>query len=116
MRLRVPVNACRSLANGSPEWLPCYCAGVHGGKAAATTPSDRPREAVHVPAGNGRSREAISLGSGPEGHLIRRKISGKTKAIVADQLAQLHRDLGWRLAAPTTVFVAGIDVPARTIT
>ncbi len=51
--------------------------------------------------GTGRWREAISLGSGPEGHLIRRKISGKTKAIVADQLAQLHRDLdaGARLRA-----------------
>jgi integrase len=41
----------------------------------------------------GRWRGVISLGSGPDGKRIRRRVSGKTKAIVSDRLTQLHRDL-----------------------
>src|SRR5215469_13291481 len=41
----------------------------------------------------GRWRGVISLGSGPDGKRIRRKVSGSTKAIVTDRLTQLHRDL-----------------------
>jgi len=36
-------------------------------------------------------RGVISLGSGPDGKRIRRKVSGQTKAIVSDRLTQLHR-------------------------
>jgi integrase len=41
----------------------------------------------------GRWRGVISLGTGPDGRRIRRKVSGKTRAIVSDRLTQLHRDL-----------------------
>jgi integrase len=41
----------------------------------------------------GRWRGVISLGSGPDGKRIRRKVSGPTRAIVIDQLGQLHSEL-----------------------
>ena len=41
----------------------------------------------------GRWRGAISLGFGPDGKRIRRKVSGTTRAIVADRLARLHAEL-----------------------
>jgi integrase len=53
-------------------------------------PCTDPARHRHCP---GRWRGVISLGAGPDGKRIRRKVSGQTKAIVADRLAQLHRDL-----------------------
>ena len=41
----------------------------------------------------GRWRGVISLGFGPDGRRIRRKVSGKTKAVVQDRLKALHGDL-----------------------
>jgi integrase len=41
----------------------------------------------------GRWRGVISLGSGPDGKRIRRKVSGQTRAVVIDRLAQLHSEL-----------------------
>jgi integrase len=41
----------------------------------------------------GRWRGAVSLGFGPDGKRIRRKVSGTTRAIVADRLARLHAEL-----------------------
>src|SRR5215469_8957474 len=41
----------------------------------------------------GRWRGAISLGFGPDGKRIRRKVSATTRAIVADRLAKLHAEL-----------------------
>jgi integrase len=41
----------------------------------------------------GRWRGVVSLGFGPEGRRIRRKVSGKTKAAVQDRLKALHGDL-----------------------
>jgi integrase len=41
----------------------------------------------------GRWRGVISLGFGPDGKRIRRKVSGKTKAVVQDRLKTLHSDL-----------------------
>src|SRR5271166_2117340 len=41
----------------------------------------------------GRWRGVISLGFGPDGRRIRRKVSGKTKAIVHDRLKALHSDI-----------------------
>jgi len=41
----------------------------------------------------GRWRGVISLGFGPDGRRIRRKVSGKTKAVVQDRLKMLHSDL-----------------------
>jgi len=41
----------------------------------------------------GRWRGVVSLGFGPDGKRIRRKVSGKTKAVVQDRLKALHSDL-----------------------
>jgi hypothetical protein len=35
----------------------------------------------------------VSLGNGPNGRRIRRKVSGKTRAVVVDRLRALHEDL-----------------------
>ena len=42
---------------------------------------------------DGRWRGVVSLGFGPDGKRIRRKVSGKNKAIVQDRLKKLHADL-----------------------
>jgi integrase len=55
-----------------------------------TGPCTDPARHRHCP---GRWRGVISLGTGPGGKRVRRKVSGKTKAIVSDRLVQLHRDL-----------------------
>jgi len=41
----------------------------------------------------GRWRGVVSLGFGPDGKRIRRKVSGKTKSVVQDRLKALHTDL-----------------------
>ena len=41
----------------------------------------------------GRWRGVVSLGFGPDGRRVRRKVSGKTKAAVQDRLKALHGDL-----------------------
>src|SRR5215469_4946307 len=41
----------------------------------------------------GRWRGVVSLGFGPDGKRIRRKVSGKNKATVQDRLKKLHADL-----------------------
>ncbi len=59
----------------------------------------------------GRWRGVISLGFGPDGKRIRRKVSGKTKSIVQDRLKTLHGDLdaGIRAAPAYTVRRAAED-------
>jgi integrase len=42
---------------------------------------------------SGRWRGVVSLGSGPDGQRIRKKVSGKTKAEVRAKLTELHDDL-----------------------
>src|SRR5450755_67391 len=41
----------------------------------------------------GRWRGVVSLGYGPDGRRVRRKVSGKTRAVVQDRLKALHSDL-----------------------
>ena len=53
-------------------------------------PCTDPARHRHCP---GRWPGVISLGYDPDGKRIRRKVSGQTKAIVTDWLAQLRRDL-----------------------
>src|SRR5690242_15236038 len=59
----------------------------------------------------GRWRGVISLGYGPDGKRIRRKVSGKTKTIVQDRLRALHADLesGLRVSPSYTVRRAAED-------
>src|SRR5258708_33809378 len=53
----------------------------------------------------GRWRGAVSLGAGPGGRRIRRKVSGRTKQDVKDKLKDLHEelDVGARSSAAYTV-------------
>jgi integrase len=59
----------------------------------------------------GRWRGVVSLGFGPDGKRIRRKVSGKTKAIVQDRLKKLHDELetGVRTSPNYTVRRAAED-------
>ena len=59
----------------------------------------------------GRWRGSVSLGFGPDGKRIRRKVSGKTKAIVQDRLKKLHDELetGVRASPDYTVRRAAED-------
>jgi integrase len=59
----------------------------------------------------GRWRGVISLGYRPDGKRIRRKVSGKTKAVVQDRLRALHSDLesGLRASPNYTVRRAAED-------
>ena len=59
----------------------------------------------------GRWRGVVSLGFGADGKRIRRKVSGKTKAIVQDRLKALHDDLetGVRASPNYTVRRAAED-------
>jgi len=59
----------------------------------------------------GRWRGVVSLGFGADGKRIRRKVSGKTKAIVQDRLKTLHGDLesGVRASPNYTVRRAAED-------
>ena len=59
----------------------------------------------------GRWRGVVSLGFGPNGKRIRRKVSGKNKAVVQDRLKKLHHELetGVRTAPNYTVRRAAED-------
>jgi integrase len=59
----------------------------------------------------GRWRGVVSLGYGPDGKRIRRKVSGKSKAVVQDRLKTLHSDLdsGVRASPNYTVRRAAED-------
>ena len=86
--LMAPPNGSRAIKLGAMAARRGWGSdGIYFDHAGPCTDPARHR---HCP---GRWRGVISLGSGPDGGRIRRKVSGKTKAIVADRLAQLHRDL-----------------------
>lgn len=59
----------------------------------------------------GRWRGVVSLGFGPDGKRIRRKVSGKSRAVVQDRLRALHGDLdsGVRASPNYTVRRAADD-------
>jgi integrase len=61
--------------------------GIFFEHAGLCRDSDRHR---HCP---GRWRGVVSLGFGPDGKRIRRKVSGKTRAVVQERLKALHSDL-----------------------
>lgn len=60
---------------------------------------------------DGRWRGVVSLGFGPDGKRIRRKVSGKTKSLVQDRLKRLHDELesGVRTSGNYTVRRAAED-------
>jgi integrase len=51
------------------------------------------RDLVHHRGCSGRWRGSVSLGFGPDGKRVRRKVSGRTKAEVKDKLQLLHDEL-----------------------
>jgi hypothetical protein len=51
---------------------------------------------------SGRWRGAVSLGYGPDGKRIRRKVSGQTKEDVKDKLGKLHSDLEVGIRTPAS--------------
>jgi integrase len=55
----------------------------------------------------GRWRGAVSLGYGPDGKRIRRKVGGRTKQEVKDKLEALHADLSAGIAAPDGRYTVG---------
>jgi hypothetical protein len=61
--------------------------GIFFEHTAPCRDSDRHRHCA------GRWRGVISLGFGPDGKRIRRKVSGTSKAVVQDRLKTLHGDL-----------------------
>jgi hypothetical protein len=50
-------------------------------------------DGIYLDAARNRYMSAISLGYGPDGKRIRRKVSGKTKQEVRDKLKALHQEL-----------------------
>ena len=55
----------------------------------------------------GRWRGAVSLGYGPDGKRIRRKVGGRTKQEVKDKLEALHADLSAGIAVPDGRYTVG---------
>jgi integrase len=55
----------------------------------------------------GRWRGVVSLGYGPDGKRIRRKVGGRTKQEVKDKLEALHADLSAGIAAPDGRYTVG---------
>ena len=55
----------------------------------------------------GRWRGAVSLGYGPDGKRIRRKVGGRTKQEVKKKLEELHADLTAGIAAPDGRYTVG---------
>jgi hypothetical protein len=62
-------------------------------------------DAIHFATAKNRWVASVSLGYGPDGKRIRRKLFGKTKQEVRDRLKTLHRemDAGVRLSSTHTV-------------
>lgn len=50
-------------------------------------------DAIYLDASRNRYVGAVSLGYGPDGRRIRRKVTGRTKAEVRDKLRELHREI-----------------------
>ena len=50
-------------------------------------------DAIYLDAAKNRYVGAVSLGYGPDGRRVRRKVTGRTKAEVRDKLRNLHREI-----------------------
>src|SRR5689334_21465530 len=62
-------------------------------------------DAIYLDAARNRYVGAISLGSGPDGKRIRRKVSGKTKQEVRAKLQALHQELNSGVRSSSTYTV-----------
>ena len=62
-------------------------------------------DAIYFDAAKNRFVEAISVGFGPDGKRLRRKVTGKTKAEVRDKLKAAHAELDRSLQTSATYTV-----------
>ena len=89
----------------------CYAPGMSrrnfGDDAIYFDHSGDCRDARHHKGCPGRWRGAVSLGYGPDGKRIRRKVGGRTKQDVKDKLSQLHADLDAGIRAPDARYTVG---------
>jgi integrase len=74
--------------------------------AAAPRHRGHGEDAIYLDAARNRYVGAISLGHGPDGKRIRRKVTGKTKQEVRDKLKALHSELDAGLKSPARYTVA----------
>jgi integrase len=65
------------------------------------------RDARHHKGCPGRWRGAVSLGYGPDGKRIRRKVGGRTRQDVKDKLEELHADLNAGVHPPDGRYTVG---------
>ena len=65
------------------------------------------RDARHHKGCPGRWRGVVSLGYGPDGKRIRRKVGGRAKQEVKDKLEDLHADLSAGISAPNGRYTVG---------
>jgi integrase len=65
------------------------------------------RDARHHKGCHGRWRGAVSLGYGPDGKRIRRKVGGRTRQDVKDKLEELHADLNAGVHTPDGRYTVG---------
>ena len=75
-----------------PNWEPKVYAFVVS-EANAARRRGHGEDAIYLDAARGRYVGAVSLGNGPDGRRIRRKVTGKTKQEVQEKLRNLHADL-----------------------
>jgi len=73
--------------NGEPKRYPCPAAD------ASVKRRGHGEDAIYFAADKNRYIGAISVGFGPDGKRLRRKVSGKTKQEVRDKLKALHAEL-----------------------
>ena len=62
-------------------------------------------DGIYLDAVRNRSIGTVSLGYGPDGKRIRRKVSGKTKQEVPAKLQALHQELNVGVRSPSTYTV-----------
>jgi integrase len=75
-------------------------------RSTSTTPATV-ATARHHKGCPGRWRGAVSLGFGPGGKRIRRKVGGRTRQEVKDKLEELHADLNAGIQAPDSRYTVG---------
>jgi hypothetical protein len=93
------VERCGGEPNGEPK---CYALSM-----SETKVSRRPRgeDAIYFAAAKNRYVGSVSLGYGPDGKRIRRKVLGKTKQEVRDRLKALHEELNAGVRSSSTYTV-----------
>jgi hypothetical protein len=76
-------------------------------------------DGIYLDSARNRYMGAVSLGCGPDGKRIRKKVSGKTKQEVRDKLKALHQELNAGVKSSRTYTAwccwTGLDVPSEQV-